>query len=77
MDDEGGGASHLEEGESDPGLALVLSDGEELHQVVVPDVGGIGVPVLVHYPLTVWEIGSGVLAMLHRVTLGGLLVRMV
>ena len=39
MDDEGGRVSHLEEGESGPGLALVLSDGEELNEVVVPDVG--------------------------------------
>ena len=50
-----GGATHLEEGESDPGFALILGNGKELHEVVVAHVGGVGVPVLVHYPLTVWE----------------------
>ena len=41
----------LKEGELDPGLALVLCDGKELHHAVVANVGGQRVTVLIHHPL--------------------------
>ena len=44
--------THLQTVELDPGFALVLSDSKELREVVMPDVGGQGVSVLVHHPVT-------------------------